>query len=46
MKLFKVRLTSVYGHQWTERIDARSEKDVKDAIYARYGLLVNVLAVA
>lgn len=37
MKLFRVTLNDLLGREWIERIDAYSERDVKDIVYQRYG---------
>lgn len=47
MKLYKVKLGTVDGRRaWFERVEAFNERNVVDAVYARYGLAVCVLAVS
>lgn len=43
MKTFKTQLVDCLGREWIERIEAQTERDVKDVIYRRYGVRVTVL---
>ena len=46
MKNWKVKLENILNMKsWFERIEARNEREVKDVVYARYGVIVEVLAV-